>query len=792
MEKITLVEIDLDRCSNTYGLAPCTASIPTTGAIKCFNCFATCQDTPNYLTETATTRHSTATAKLPAEIDAIPSISSVDIRPAKLDLGESIGVRASININFKDARYPDTGIEGDKYLTDRPYDPYTQGTYWGKFRSRWPYVQNSDIRLLRGDTDQALGAMETRHFVVESVAGPSSSGSFTIQAKDILKLADGKRAQAPVISDGLLQSSINDTDTAITLLPPGIGSSYPSSGVGQIGGKEIITYTLIGDVATIVRAQFNTTAVSHDDGDRFQLCLEFSGQDPAQIINDLLVDYAGVDSSLIPLAAWLLESATYINRRYTALIPEPEAVTDLINEILQQTASTVWWNDVDKLVEFRVLRPVDTNAATYSDDLIKAGSFSAKDQPRKRVSQVWTYFGQLNPLEDLDDKKNYRSALVTVSSESEQNFGTSAIKQIFSRWIPAFAASHASDLNALILRRYSTPPRMFVFNLHKDQNLISPELGEGYKLESWTIQDPTGAIDSTDIQLVQVRSTDTEYNVMAEEVLLDSSIAPPDPFVRTIVIDSDVADVDLRALAEQQFSVIENMTITIIVSVGVVVYGSSSLGYAMETGLWPATTNLNLINYGSIQGRGGDGGTGGFAKRIGTVVSASNGVDGDDGGTALLLSADLDIDNQGNIYGGGGGGGGGGASFLDTGVVDNGATGGGGGGGARHGSGGDAGELDPANGVGDWNGATGGPGAAATETTGGAGGANSVIGTLIISGAGGAGGDYGLVGTAGDDGEYNSVVVRTGGAGGAIGDSIVQSGGTVTFTTMGDIRGAIV
>ena len=129
-ERITFVEVDLDRCSNTYSIAPCTAVLGVTGDDKCFNCLNTCQDTPNYNSETVTVRYSTVSSKVPVQIDAIPCISSVNIRPAKVDLGESIGVRASVDINLVDFRSPDTGPDGDRYLSDRAYDPYTRGTYF--------------------------------------------------------------------------------------------------------------------------------------------------------------------------------------------------------------------------------------------------------------------------------------------------------------------------------------------------------------------------------------------------------------------------------------------------------------------------------------------------------------------------------------------------------------------------------------------------------------------------------------------------------------------------------------
>ena len=211
-----------------------------------------------------------------------------------LDLGESIGVRASVSITFGDARYPDTGPEGDRYLADRDYDPYTRGSYWGKFRARYPFTQGSDIRVIRGSSDQSLEQMETRHFIVENVSGPTSSGAFSIVCKDALKLADSKKAQCPVLSQGELAADITNSATSFTLSPSGIGADYDASGFINLGGEEICSYTRSGDVMTIVRGQFNTDAIAHEAGARVQLCKNFaagSSLRATDIINDLLVNF---------------------------------------------------------------------------------------------------------------------------------------------------------------------------------------------------------------------------------------------------------------------------------------------------------------------------------------------------------------------------------------------------------------------------------------------------------------------------------------------------------------------
>lgn len=810
-ERVTYIELDLKKCSLDYGDAPCTAAIGTTGDRKCFNTFSTCQDQPNFATETATVRYSKATANPPIGIDAIPSIQSVELRPAKLELGESIGIRASISIRFKDHRSPDTGPDGDKYLSDRDYNPYERGTYWGKFRARQPFTQGQNIRLIRGNSDQDIDQMETRHFIVDKVAGPDSSGTFTIIAKDALRLAEGKRAQAPRLSRGFLGADITDTDTTLTLNPIGIGNiDYPASGKAQIGGNEIVTFTRSGDTITLTGRGLNgTIAEEHDFEDRFQLCLDYVGQKATTIIADLLENYANVNPDFIPLSSWAAEDDGFIGRLYTAVIAEPTPVDDLINEILQQTASSIWWDDINRLIRFRVLRQSFASSGTYDDNLIRQGSFSSVDQPQKRVSQVWTYYGQINPLESLEDPKNYRSALATVNLQSEENFdGVQAIRRYFSRWIPAFARNAAERLNNLILSRYSTPPRMLSLSLQRDESLIEPVLGGSYNIESWTMQDDTGAVVPVNAQTVQVRSNDTGYDVMAEEILFSETVAPDDPTLRQIFIDTDFLDLNLRSLYNQQYPAPDGDTIVeVFIEDGAKVGSTNASTPAFDTGLWPENPTLKIFNFGLIQGRGGRGGNGGSVSK----TSINPGGEGGTGGDALRIQYNCTLDNQGgSIVAGGGGNGGGGAarSKTTTGLYKLAPGGGGGGGpGINGGVGGFAGlgvlnesfssspeteepEDGPLGGA-TRGGSPGGKGALVYE---------NLNDWYAQGGRGGSGNNTAQPGATGQDGNaptsislsLSERVTSNGGAGGAPGRAIVQSGGTATIINAGDIKGAIV
>lgn len=243
MHALTYVEIDIPYCSLAYGAAPCTASIGVTGDDKCFNTFKTCQDEANYAASTVTMRFAVPTAALPTDIDCLPNIKEVSVDPAMISLGEDLGQRASISVRFVDAPDSDTWQGGDKYFADRAYDPYRQGTFWGKFRARQPYLRGSALRLITGVVGQSLDQMDTRHYVIESASGPAIDGVFVVVAKDVLKLADGDRAQAPALSNGYLAADITDVQTTAALSPTGIGDDeYPLSGYIAIGGSEICEF----------------------------------------------------------------------------------------------------------------------------------------------------------------------------------------------------------------------------------------------------------------------------------------------------------------------------------------------------------------------------------------------------------------------------------------------------------------------------------------------------------------------------------------------------------------------
>ncbi len=234
-QALEFFEIVLPRCANTFGVAPCTASIPTTGDAKCFNCLATCQDTDHFVETTVTLRFAKPTSYLPRDIDIVgPWIKSIEHTSATISLAENTGTRSVLKVTLEDHKHSDAGEGLDKYQSERGYDPYDRGTFWPRFRARYPSLTGFECAWIVGEVGQSIDDMERRTFFVES--GPSGDGAVTITAKDALKFLDGDRAQMPVLSEGSLLANISDSVTSLTLSPDGDG--YDATGYVRIAGKE--------------------------------------------------------------------------------------------------------------------------------------------------------------------------------------------------------------------------------------------------------------------------------------------------------------------------------------------------------------------------------------------------------------------------------------------------------------------------------------------------------------------------------------------------------------------------
>lgn len=688
--------------------------------------------------EIVTYRWALPTDYLPPEIDCIPSIAAISFTPVLVSLGKDLGHRASISVSFLDHRHIFNG------------EPYSQGTFWAKWRGRYgTTMRGAPMRIIRGAVGQVLAEMDIRHYIVDASAGPDpNSGTFVVQGKDILKFADNDRAQAPVLSNGSLAGSITIGATAATLSPGGIGNAeYPASGFLSLGGKEVVSFTRVADALTMVRGQLGSVASAHSAGDRAQIVLRYTGNDAADIVRDLLVNYAGVDASYIDLAEWQAETSANLGIIYARTIAEPTSVSKLIAEMVEQAALAVWWDDRALKIGLAVLREISTDTATFDEDKIIAGSMRVQEQPSERISQIWTYYGTRDPTNLGAQEDNFRSALADVDLEKENEYGSAEIYKINGTWIETEAA--AQRLNAIQLSRFRDPPRNFRFSLIAGE-LIS--LVQGYTLEWWANQNSLGEAIPAKIQITQISIYSDRIEVEAEEMLASGDL----PSLVSIVFLTDTGT-GLTYTVPASWNDADNSIHTIGGGEG----GESGFslfnlaGEGGGGGAYSGVANVNLTPGASLNYRVGIGSAAGINAGDtwfnGASLAASTvGAKGAANGLGGLASAGVGTTKH---SGGNGGGGGVGGS----------ANGGGGGGGAG-GPNGDG--ADGVGGRGGGAGEGGGGGGADGGFDGGTPGDRKPGGNNRFSfgggnsgqlsgdeGGGGAGGDSNVEGGPGGEGE---------------------------------------
>lgn len=501
----TVVEIDIDTCTRTWGQGACTAAFGGGVVRKCYNSFPTCSAFQAFDKGVQTIRfcNDTYPIKTDGYIPAIDgdvagSEQEVNIAGYKSNIG-ALGVRASVKVTIKD--FTDRDTLTDKYWVERMsgvaqqngvgYDPMTRGTFWTKFKARNPNYAGRPLRVITGrvTADGAFVPVTTRSYVMTEMVGPGNSGKVTINASDILSLASNDKAIAPLTSQGRLSADITATDTTFTLSPAGIGNSeYPASGFATIG-SEIVSFTRVNNTMTIVRGRRGTSAASHSANDTVQVAFTVDRVRADEVIRRLLVNYAKVPASYIPFSEWQAEfdrwGATMI---LSATICKPTGVSTLIGEI-NQLGITVWWDEVAQKIRIKLNHPPDQTPVEWSDrdNII---SIEQEDNDDERATRVVLWSVQIDPTKDLGKENFLRGyATVFVDGESPNFYNESRTKTIYTRWLNHGSDSAAKIITGRLLNRYKVAPTTYKVKVDAKDN---PSLADVVSLKSYVSTDITG------------------------------------------------------------------------------------------------------------------------------------------------------------------------------------------------------------------------------------------------------------------------------------------------------------
>lgn len=232
-----VVELDADRCTNTYGTAPCTAAAGAGN--ECYNTFATCQDKANFTRGTVTKKFCSRGLVVPGETIRPYVSGSAAVTPTEIVPGKGLAMRSQTSIKLLDEPCPDH-LE-DPYSATRATP--AQGTFWARFMARNTNLVGRPVRVRQGYVVSPFdwATFQTQLFIVDAVRGPDEKGNVTLVLSDVLKLAD--RAMLPAATDGALVAAL----PAIT-----------TSGTAQSGGASTMT---LATAASAVDSAYNTQEV---------------------------------------------------------------------------------------------------------------------------------------------------------------------------------------------------------------------------------------------------------------------------------------------------------------------------------------------------------------------------------------------------------------------------------------------------------------------------------------------------------------------------------------------------
>lgn len=647
-QELLFVELDCPKCANDFGVAPCTAV--GTGDAKCKKTVSTCKDFDNYDgSEIQTLRWVKSAAYMPKNIYAVPNLNNVQTNAQRINPGENLGRRERVTCSFFNHSHND--IDLDPYVSERTYNPYEKGTYWGRFAAMYPNVQGYAARVIRGNTDQAIGSMEISHYIADvgKIAGDKMGYGLTL--KDALDFAEGNKTLCPSPSLGLLDSDISSSATSVTLTPSGIGASYPASFPASIG-NESVDCTISGDVVTFVsRGVRGSVADDHKEGDTLQITEAFVSQNISQILERLLA-YTDTPLDYYNQSQWDAQVVIVNSPNLTAYIPTPTPVFELIQDMMRDMALDIHTDVIAKKIIMRFLINQVPTFEINDRNIIDTPSASFYED--KRVDLFFMSFGRRNPLLKMDEQINYPTTIVRPSSNPVSYLmgNPSAIKRHNSRWIPAILRAQASQTAAFIVGRYEIAPRGLMCKMKSD---MAPQLAQICTVKTSVFEDAFGNTPSIPMQVVAISKAQGNYAIELEE--FRAATFDPDELNIIVYLAENMLSMGefgtLRDLYDSiyPYAIPAGATVRFEADSGVI-FGTligAVTDFALTVGDWPEISGsgmtLQIANL-TIAGRGGDGG--------GLYSSSLN---GGDGGSGIYTRVPIELIDC--IVGSGGGGGGG-------------------------------------------------------------------------------------------------------------------------------------
>ena len=698
-------------------------------------------------------------------------IKSISENPTELKPGKGLSSRGSLSITFDDfsKQDPNPAAAG---VTDAVK---LQGTFFGKLAARQIF-ENKPVRLklyrveADGTIDLVNGA-QTRHYVSNTFS-LGANGSWKLDCKDVLSLANLGDKSWPIATNSVLDSDIDDF---VTTIPVDSDTDYSSVFAIRIGDEFLrvisVTNNLAPNTSLTVSTRGDsisapvsgvlltkTEASSHSVGDEIFICDLSDDETIDSLISRILID-SDFDAALIPAAEWAAEVAEWhANDKINTLHSESESVNKVLNRILTGFLMDLWFSTTENKAKLSAISVWKESSALLKEGKeINAYSIKKSANESIRATRALIVYDK-NNLADSDDTASYKKASQFADS-------TLIGPELYTKHKDKiFDNNHllGKDAADLLVQRYVSRFKFtpFTRSFTGDERFLNYKTGDVVDLET-TIDQGFDGLTSSNIR-GQILKINPKYSkdgrtydikAMTYEAAFNTG--------SEIVLNSPLSSVNLYILAGAPSSPVD---LTFILDGS---YSSGAVAISAGGFAFGSSIVIILANGFDAQAQGGAGGDNGQSGRPAGIVYDAQNVPTDiyfSGPTPSTAYAIAD----GYIRAPGGGGGGG-ADNDQTSLYFNG--GGGGGGAGRSGgvggqSTGQSGSVDAQDGFnGDIIG-FGGKGGAGTSG----------------SSDGGDGGGWGLPGQT-----SSSSVTFPGESGGAAGSGILDGGAIVNLYADGDL-----
>lgn len=585
-----VLEGDIDRCQNTYGVAPCTA----TGAVgtECVNTFPSCQDKPHYVRGVVTKKFCTRGTRVPGEDIRPLIVTNAAVTPTEIVPSKGLAMRSQTQLTLIDE--PCSDHLEDPYYATRPAK--AGGTFWSRFLARNPNTAGRPARVRQGYVTAPFdwNTFQTQAFVIEAIRGVDASNRVVVVLSDPLKLAD--RNVVPTPTSGTLQGDVKAIEstgflvsgsTTTAVLPAAASSVdgayvgmeiYFTAGTGQgqravitayvgatrtatfaalavapdsstvyqvsalsfdVGagasaqypdpvatgkrqwvriGDEIVEYTLkSGNVlswpSSLYRNTWGTVRADHALGDAVQLCRAWINVRPYIVLSDMLTE-SGIASGYLDSVNWQTEDATWFNTaEITAIISEPEKVSDLVKDLLQDLDAMVWWAPVEQKVKLLANQPQQLDPPTALDSYaFGTNTFNVEAQEQDRITRYAVCYGLIDATANRTEARSYLSTKVyaDLDAESVNEFGD--VRQVvrYSRWFGKQNSVYVSAVVGRKLARLRNAPRKATTKLDP---LNEVQLGQLVTLSHYKLPDFQGNPIPVKCRVVRVKDNGKDFDV---------------------------------------------------------------------------------------------------------------------------------------------------------------------------------------------------------------------------------------------------------------------------------------